>query len=181
MPIAAKMVAGDDDDGTVDIVEETTDADGNTLANQLAVIEKPWATDAAGISWPATYTINGDTLTLHVDLTPTTNASGTTVSPTFPVVSDPKWKWGCWHFCGTLYLNRGETARARSKLWIAGTLFGLCTAFTAGWGITICAALSLKSVVLATRASDYYEWGGCLKIRVPSAFGEYQKKGNYNC
>ncbi|MGW0580684.1 hypothetical protein ACWD25_33125 [Streptomyces sp. NPDC002920] len=183
LPAGVRMVAGDDSDGTVDIVQDVTAADGTTEAQPLGVIEEPWATDAAGVSWPATYTVNGSTLTLHVDLTPVTDASGTTVSPTFPVVADPRWKWSCWRvFCykGTLYLNRGETANARNAGWISNTLFEACTMIP-GLAGAICRALHWYSSYLAGRATRYYAWGGCLKIVLPYGIAQYQQRGAYNC
>ncbi|MFI9569221.1 hypothetical protein [Streptomyces rishiriensis] len=185
MPSGAKLVAGDDDDdGAASIVKESTDADGNTLAGQLAVIEKPWATDAAGVSWPATYTVNGNTLTLHVNLAPVTNASGATVAPTFPVVADPRWKWTCWiHVCGTIYLNRSETANARDASALAAGVFGFCANVLRGSliGVAACAIIAATSTVLAIYANRYYSAGGCLKIRIPSGQAQFQRRGNYNC
>lgn len=182
MPEGVRMVVGDDGDGTVSIVKEVTDTDGNTLADQLAVIDKPWATDAAGVSWPASYTVNGNTLTLKVDLTPVVNSSGTTVSPTFPVVSDPRWKWGCWYFCGTIYLNRAETRNARDANYLITGVFGFCTAATRNAaGIVGCGIIALTSGFLAIAANRYYEAGGCLKIGIPSGRAQFQQRGNYNC
>jgi hypothetical protein len=78
-------------DGSVAITSqvETTDEDGSahlvdTVTSRFAV---PWAVDANGAPVPTTYTVDGDTLTQHVAITPGT---------AFPVVADPFWST-VWH------------------------------------------------------------------------------------
>jgi hypothetical protein len=74
------------DDGSVTVssevsyLDETGDATTRTLVT--STIAPAWAVDADGKAVPTRYSLEGDTLVQHVDLTATT---------AFPVVADPFW------------------------------------------------------------------------------------------
>lgn len=82
------------DEGGYDVV--TLNADGT--ASTQATISAPWATDAMGRSLTTSYTLNGTTLTQHID----------TTGAVSPVVADPKITWGWTTY--TVYFNKSETA-----------------------------------------------------------------------
>ncbi|MGW2255897.1 hypothetical protein ACWCXH_38005 [Kitasatospora sp. NPDC001660] len=74
-------------------------------------ISAPWAYDANGRALPTSYTVDGDTLTQHVD----------TRGAAFPVVADPHYTWG-W-LTGTVYFNRGETSHMASDAGFTAAMF----------------------------------------------------------
>ncbi|GJF34742.1 hypothetical protein KNE206_74420 [Kitasatospora sp. NE20-6] len=168
-----------DDDGSVGIVKERTDSDGNSYTVQVAQIDKPWAKDAAGVSWPASFRLNGNTVTLTTDLTPVTNASGLTVSPTFPVVADPKYSWG-W-ITGTIYYNRAETNKWRysgTAITLAWTALAAITAEfgPVGWALGAGGVVAWSYYVTGVARTAYGD-GECLKIKSYLAAGHY--RGGY--
>jgi hypothetical protein len=91
LPENAGLIANDE--GGFDIV--TSNADGPALTQ--ATISTPWATDANGRSLTTSYTLDGTTLTQHID----------TTGAVFPVVADPKITWGWTSF--TVYYDKRET------------------------------------------------------------------------
>jgi hypothetical protein len=91
LPAGASLIANDE--GGYDIV--TLDANGT--ASTQAVISAPWATDANGRSLPTSYTLDGTTLTQHID----------TSGAAFPVIADPKVDWGWTSY--TVYFSWRET------------------------------------------------------------------------
>ncbi len=90
-------------DGSVSVMKSFS---GGSVS--LGMFQAPWAKDAAGNFVTTTYTIQGDTLVQHVDVTTAT---------VFPVVADPyiTWGWGP-------YLNltggfiQGEFPQAQASL-----------------------------------------------------------------
>jgi hypothetical protein len=79
------------DDGSVTVSSEVSylDEAGNATTRTLvtSTIAPAWAVDADGKAVPTRYSLEGDTLVQHVDLTATT---------AFPVVADPFWSTA-WH------------------------------------------------------------------------------------
>ncbi|MEU8515602.1 hypothetical protein AB0C76_29100 [Kitasatospora sp. NPDC048722] len=74
-------------------------------------ISAPWAYDANGRALPTRYTVDGDTVTQHVD----------TRGAAFPVVADPHYTWG-W-ITGTVYFNRNETSHMASDAGFTAAMF----------------------------------------------------------
>ncbi|MEE1788636.1 hypothetical protein PUR71_37900 [Streptomyces sp. SP17BM10] len=74
-------------------------------------ISAPWAYDAKGRPLPTSYTVDGDTVTQHVD----------TRGAAFPVVADPHYTWG-W-ITGTVYFNRNETSHMASDAGFTAAMF----------------------------------------------------------
>lgn len=74
-------------------------------------ISAPWAYDAKGRALPTRYSVDGDTVTQHVD----------TRGAAFPVVADPHYTWG-W-ITGTVYFNRNETSHMASDAGFTAAMF----------------------------------------------------------
>jgi hypothetical protein len=91
LPADASLIANDE--GGYDIV--TPNADGT--ASTQATISAPWATDANGTSLTTSYTLDGTTLTQHID----------TIGAVYPVVADPKVVWNWTNV--TVYFSARET------------------------------------------------------------------------
>jgi hypothetical protein len=132
----------------------TSPADHAAGAVSVGHIDPPWAKDATGKNLPTSFTLNGSTLTQHVN---TTGAQ-------YPVTADPHYTWG-W-ISGTVYFNRSETIKAAvSTAFIAGVgafappPFDLIMAASAGW----------YSVVAGWASAD----NKCLKINTNGYAGEY--------
>ena len=79
------------DDGSVAVLHKLSyPGDAGSVITQTVVtsaIAPAWAVDAAGVAVPTHYSLEGNTLVQHVDLTATT---------AFPVVADPFWSVA-WH------------------------------------------------------------------------------------
>lgn len=69
------------DDGSVTVFEEVTDE----VAVSVGRVEAPWAVDAVGADVPTHYTVNGSTLTQHVDHS---------VEYAYPITADPTISFG---------------------------------------------------------------------------------------
>ncbi|MFD7904211.1 hypothetical protein ACFV4G_18425 [Kitasatospora sp. NPDC059747] len=74
-------------------------------------ISAPWAYDANGRALPTSYSVDGGTVTQHVD----------TRGAAFPVVADPHYTWG-W-ITGTVYFNRNETSHMASDAGFTAAMF----------------------------------------------------------
>ena len=133
-----------DADGGFDIVAQNRRS-GPAIA--LAHIAAPWARDATGTFLPTRYSVDGTTLTQHVD----------TAGATYPVIADPQITWG-W-ITGTIYFNKAETKMAAA--------FGLYAAFWAqlvpGWGL----ALRAYAATLTLAARLAQARNECLKVKLP--------------
>ncbi|MFE0461409.1 hypothetical protein ACFW1A_19390 [Kitasatospora sp. NPDC058965] len=79
-------------------------------------ISAPWAYDADGRALPTSFTVDGDTVTQHVD----------TRGAAFPVVADPHYTWG-W-ITGTVYFNKSETAHMAANAGFAAGIFAFAPA-----------------------------------------------------
>lgn len=88
------------DDGSVEIVDATTDGVWTVVGH----IDAPWATDADGADVPTHYTVDGSTLTQHVE-------HGSLF--TYPVTADPRHTYTWWN--RTTYFNRYETKRIADR------------------------------------------------------------------
>lgn len=89
------------EDGTVTV----SDANGQLL-NYLM---KPWAKDANGATLPTNYTVSGNIVTQHVDIT----------GAAFPVVADPT--TGCGVGWCSVYFDRSETKAIAAGGPVGGT------------------------------------------------------------
>lgn len=113
---------------------EVTDSDGEVLA----VVNTPWAKDAAGMKLNTYYTTDGQSLVQHVEH----NVAGVT----YPVVADPIWFvvsgavfWWAVARCGAggiigsvfSYVGGDRSPRAMAAAGAAGCI----SSFIGGWGI----------------------------------------------
>lgn len=117
-------------------------------------ISAPWAYDAQGRALPISFTVNGNTITQHVD----------TRGAAFPVVADPHYTWG-W-VTGTVYFNRHETQ---------------IIAANAGWVDLVAplapepfgTLLSAYAAYISEVASNADSVGLCVKVKSTAAVGVY--------
>ncbi|NUT97149.1 MAG: hypothetical protein HOY78_34525 [Saccharothrix sp.] len=160
----------DDWDGSAILVRERAIQDGEVELDAVGRIQKPWARDARGRTWPTRYTVEGSVLRLHVDLTPVTDAGGATVTPAFPVVADPWIKRNCGIITCSWYFSKAATRWLKQKmeanLWAPTALGHACAYVThpvakAACGIAI--AYFYYTAFRHIRAA--YNRGGCFVIR----------------
>ena len=105
------------DDGSVAISNKVSYPGGHGTAGNVitrtvvtSTIAAPWAVDADGMAVPTHYSLEGNTLVQHVDLTATT---------AFPVVADPFWSTA-WHVAkcvAAIVVAVGSLAIPVSKLF----------------------------------------------------------------
>ncbi|MER5866479.1 hypothetical protein [Kitasatospora sp. NPDC002040] len=165
-------LAVDELDGSALIVREhVSDTDPAVLLEEIGRIQKPWARDAAGRTWPTSYTVQGNTLTLNIDLTPAAVAGGT-VSPVFPVVADPSVNRNCGIITCSWYFSKATTRWIKDQFdrngWTVATASGIiCARLGHPVAVGACAiaiAYYYNSAYNNTR--DAYNRGGCLVVRV---------------
>ncbi|WP_214414656.1 hypothetical protein [Sphaerisporangium fuscum] len=170
-------LAIDELDGSALIVKEHAGGEESVLLEEITRIQKPWAKDAGGHSWPTSYTVDGDTLKLNIDLTPVTDASGATVSPVFPVVADPRVKRNCGIVTCSWYFSKATTRWLKSKFdnygWTVATASGIICGNlphpVAKGACAIAIAYYYNSAFNNTRRA--YNRGGCLVVRVNVFYG----------
>ncbi|WP_158854823.1 hypothetical protein [Saccharothrix deserti] len=164
-------LAVDEWDGSAILVREGVIREGEVEIDAVGRIQKPWARDAQGRSWPTRYTVEGAVLRLHVDITPVVDATGATVTPAFPVVADPWIKRNCGIVTCSWYFSKSAT------VWLKRRFDSL------GWKPTvaisaICGFLSHPVARAACNiALNHYYWsafdnvkraynrGGCFVVR----------------
>ncbi|MEV4377286.1 hypothetical protein [Streptosporangium sp. NPDC049644] len=172
LPSGARLAIDDLDGSALIVKEHETGVEEVELLEEVTRIEKPWAKDASGRSWPTSYSIEGNTLKLNIDLTPAAGASGSTVSPAFPVVADPSVKRNCGIITCSWYFSKATTRSIKSKFdtrgWTVGTasgiICGLIPHAVAKGACAIAVAYYYNSAFNNTRAA--YDRGGCLVVRV---------------
>ena len=148
----------------------------NEIGLTVAVVEIPWATDAAGAAVPTHFRLEGTSLIQVVEH----RANGTV----YPVVADPALQFDCGYVTCTLRFNRQWTRNVRDGSWLAAAFLGICTAATAGVGALVCAVVAARMVLDAVLAGRYYENGNCIKYKISfpaSATPQELKRGTYNC
>ena len=120
------------------------DAEGNLLAG----VDAPWAVDATGKAVATHYTVDGTTLTQHLDYTADT---------VFPVVADPKITSfpGYW----TISLNRAESLKA------VGTLAS-CAALFSKSPVPGLKVATVACAVLAAYGTPQLAGGKCLRLHI---------------
>ena len=145
------------DDGSVVVLD---DAGEVTL-----VVQAPWAVDATGTDIPTSFTVDGTTLTQHVEH----------AGAAYPVNADPVLDWG--YLSGTVYFNRNETYRASTETaYIALALGAACG------GNAACSALTaFQAINIQRNAAIYYREGDCLKLRVPGGIPRRESGGSRYC
>ena len=142
LPPGASMTP--DGDGGFDIIKQRG---RSGPASALAHVAAPWAKDATGKSLPSSYSLDGTSLTQHVD----------TAGATYPVIADPQITWG-W-ITGTIYLNKAETKIAAAS----GAYAAFWARFVPGWGT----ALSAYAATLSFAARVAQARNECLKVKLP--------------
>jgi hypothetical protein len=157
--LAAVLPSADHDTATWDFgssVELFQSGDGRVTVSDhdgelLAGIDAPWAVDAAGVPVASTYSVNGSTLTQHIDV------SSSTV---YPVVADPKFTSfpGYW----TATFNRSESAS------VVGTV-ATCAAVLAKSPVPALRALTVACGGLAAFSGAQLAGGKCVKVHVAGA------------
>ncbi|KUM34694.1 hypothetical protein [Arthrobacter sp. EpRS71] len=137
------------------------------VVNYLA---KPWARDAAGKELPTHYTVNGNTITQHVD---TTGAQ-------FPVVADPT--TGCGFGWCSVYFNRAETNGIAAGGAVAAG--AACAQLNPAAGAA-CAVVSGAIVVVAQGANANGNCVGIVGYGVPGALAGWnpfvEPRGTSHC
>ena len=107
--------------------------DGSALAlddtgEPVAEIPAPWAYDANGNEVPSWYTVDGTTLTLHVEHSAVT---------AYPVVADPEYR-RTWYGLVTYKFNSSETRSLSAALGTASHAGALTAAYCAAIGVAAC-------------------------------------------
>jgi len=140
------------DAGGVDLVR-TILADDEVSHIVVGGLERPWATDANGEPVATRYTVDGNTVTQHVEFSS---------DSAFPIVADPHIKWH-WYGPGLMF-NRTETGRIRNRA-AAAALFAAICAFTGPetLGIT-CGVGGAELGAAAAVASNAYSDHKCLEL-----------------
>lgn len=141
--------------GGIDLVRAIASFGNSGDVAQIVVggLQAPWASDANGNSIPTRYTIDGDTVTQHVEFG---------ADSAFPIVADPHLVMH-WYGPG-LKFSRTETGRIRSRA-VAAALFAAICAFTgpATLGIT-CGVSGAELGAAAAVASNAYGDHKCLEL-----------------
>ncbi|MDF2561441.1 MAG: hypothetical protein K0R99_2887 [Microbacterium sp.] len=160
------MVATLEDDGSVSIEldpELGSSIDGVTAEATFGVIKAPWAQDAAGNALETSFTLEGNTLTQHIDLD---------AAEQFPVIADPEAEWMGWF--GRLTYSAAETAEMRDQGVVVGGLLaasaGIAALFGPGApivGAALAAAGAGAVGIIATTASNAHSDGRCLQVDIP--------------
>jgi hypothetical protein len=151
-PVPGSRLVVTPDGGIDDVISRG----GVTYA--IGHVDRPWAVDARDRDVPTWFSVEGTTLTQHID---TTGAS-------FPVAADPHYTWG-W-VSGTVYFNKTETWEAYLDI---NFLFGVAT--LAPWPFNVVIAFYVGA---ANRmASQAVHDGQCLKIK--SNGRAYEYSGGY--
>lgn len=133
-------------------------ADGTTVAYSPA----PWAKDANGAAVPTWYTIEGNTLVQHVDLS--------SPSIAFPVVADPQWWTEWWGY--VFLLSKAETKNAAGNAAYAGVIGAACGYIPIVTIRVACVAVAgIKAVSLVNVTREASSQGRCLQINVPFPVG----------
>lgn len=172
MTLPAGTALGIDEwDGSAILVREGVVNEGEVVLDAVGRIQKPWARDARGRTWPTRYTVEGSVLRLHVDLTPVVDATGATVTPAFPVVADPWIKRNCGIITCSWYFSKAATAWLKRQF------------DQRGWGVTVAIGIICGNVghpvakAACTAAMSYYYYtafnnvrraynrGGCFVVR----------------
>ncbi|MFJ8896797.1 hypothetical protein ACIRCZ_19600 [Leifsonia sp. NPDC102414] len=138
--------------------------DGSILVHDSAgklvnIILPAWAIDADGRPLPTIYTINGTTLTQHID----------TAGARFPVVADPS--YGCGVGWCSLYFNKSETRDIATSGFTA--LGGAAAACAIGGAVAVAAcALAAASIgATAQYAQNHKQCVGLSFWGVPPLVG----------
>jgi len=134
-----------------------TDGSGNLIN----YIDTPWATDAAGNDLSTTFTVDGNTITQHVD----------TTGATFPVVADPQQGCGIGH-C-SIYFNKSETKDIGSAgLTALGGATAAC-AFGGAVAVFACAAATASIGATAQYAENHKQCVGIVYTTTPPPLTEW--------
>ncbi|MFD0569019.1 hypothetical protein ACFQ0T_06790 [Kitasatospora gansuensis] len=170
-------LAVDELDGSALIVREHVgDTDPTVLLEEIGRIQKPWARDAAYRTWPTSYTVQDNILTLNIDLTPVT-VSGATVAPSFPVVADPAVHRNCGIITCSWYFTKASTRWIKDQFdrngWTVATASGLiCSRLVHPVAIGACGiAIAFYYNTAMNNTRDAYNRGGCLVVRVNIFWG----------
>ncbi|MFF4174135.1 hypothetical protein [Streptomyces sp. NPDC001744] len=175
---AGTQLAIDELDGSALVVKEhASTTEPTVLLEEVTRIQKPWAKDARGRTWPTSYSVEGNILRLTIDLTPVMDASGTTVAPQFPVVADPWVKRNCGIVTCSWYFSKATTrwmkAQFDNRGWTVATASGvICGNLPHAVAKAACAiavGYYYNSAFNNTRAA--YNRGGCLVVRVNVLWG----------
>lgn len=127
--------------------------------NPVGAIQPPWGLDAKKRVVDTRYTLDGNTVVLHVDHE----------NATYPVVADPNVSYNCGIVTCTAYFNRSVTYQMNQQAKL-GTLaavgaFGICALALVGVGSPLCLAagvvIGLILGVVDVAASN----NACLTIR----------------
>lgn len=125
------------DDGTVEVTETITDG----VSATIGLVDAPWAIDATGTTVPTHYTVDGNTLTQHVDHSD---------DYAYPITADPSYSVGIGFY---IHWTRAETAT------LAGYGVAGMTAATAA-----CAWMGTK---LAPPYGSIILGAGCAYVAIP--------------
>ncbi|MEV0440780.1 hypothetical protein AB0I84_35515 [Streptomyces spectabilis] len=177
LPTGTRLAVDELDGSALIVKEHASTTEPAVLLEEVTRIQKPWAKDANGRTWPTSYTIEGNTLKLNIDLTPVTDTSGAAVSPRFPVVADPWVKRNCGIVTCSWYFSKATTRWIKSKFdnhgWKVATastvICGNLPHPVAKGACTIAVAYYYNSAFNNTRAA--YNRGGCLVVRVNVLWG----------
>ncbi len=160
------MVATLEDDGSVSVELDPvlgSSVEGVTAEATFGVIKAPWAQDAAGNALETFFTLEGNTLTQHIDLE---------AAEQFPVVADPEAEWMGWF--GRLTYSAAETAEMRDQGVVIGGLLaasaGIAALFGPGApivGAALAAAGAGAVGIIAATASNAHSDGRCLQVDIP--------------
>ena len=114
-------------------------------------LQAPWVEDATGRQLATSYSVNGTTVTQHV------NHAGAS----YPVVADPA--TACDALNCTVEFSKSETRQAASSSGLAAVLFTTaCTLLGAEIGAFVCGAYSAWMIDTANQAQNQ---GKCLGVR----------------
>lgn len=131
---------------------------GDTDGNFIAGIQAPWAVDANGKKLSTYYTVDGTSLTQHVDYTTET---------AFPVVADPTIHTYIGYY--TVKLNHSESV-------VAVSTTAACAALFSKSPFPAMKALTIGCTVFAAYGTPQLAGGHCLTIHVagfPPAIGTW--------
>lgn len=143
---------------TAQLAEQGIDA-----AFDFGGIDAPWALDADGAPVDTYYTLEGNTVVQHVDVTSTTS---------FPVIADPEMEWKGYY--ATLTYTASETLGMRDQgVIIAGMLVAAAglAAFGPPGAVIGAAMVGIGGAsvgIIAATASNAVGDGRCLSLDVPS-------------
>jgi hypothetical protein len=147
-------------------VQAQVQSDGSVMITDsrgqlLNVITTPWAKDALGNNLPTSFTVNGTTITQHVD----------TTGAVFPVVADPQ--QGCGAGWCSIYFNKSETKDIGSAgLTALGGAAAAC-GFGGPPAVFACAAAAASIGATAQYADNHGQCLGLFFTTTPPPFIEW--------